>query len=495
MSFLRFTPRHRETGDLVINSPALFEEVMTMTTRGNPRRGDRIALMVLCVVQFIDVLAVTVVVVALPSIQRELDATVGQVQLVVSVYALLFGALMMLTGRLADLYGRRRLLRVGLAVFGAASVVCGTAPSLPLLVLGRALQGIAAAVVVPAALALLTATFTEPAARRRALAVWTAAGAIGGASGLFIGGVLTDTLGWRAVFLVNVPVIVVALVPGTSYLTESRGQSEGGLDVAGALTITGALLALIYASQLTQSGRGRSPILALTVAVALFVVFVIIERTSSGPLLDRNTLTPGVVIACAVAAANTASTSSSATLAALYAQNVRGLSAISIGLLILPFSLAVVPGSALSARLLRRIGTTATIAIGLGAIAAGILLCSRIGVAGGLWLVGVGMAVSGLGIGVSAVASTNLGVSSVSTDHQGSASGLVNTATQLGTALGVALLLTLAEQAGARTGADDGTAVAAYRTALLAAAAIAAVTAAGTIFARWWSGIRNSAHR
>jgi MFS family permease len=465
---------------------------MKETARANPR--DRIALVVLCVVQFVDVLAVTVVVVALPSIQQELDATVGQVQLVVSVYALLFGALMMLTGRLADLYGRRRLLRFGLVVFGAASVVCGTAPSLPLLVLGRALQGIAAAVVVPAALAVLTATFSETAARRRALAVWTAAGAVGGASGLFIGGVLTDTLGWRAVFFVNVPVIVVALVPGTSYLTESRGQSQGGLDVAGAVTVTVALLALIYASQLMQSGTGPSPLVAVTVAAVLFIVFVVIERTSSAPLLDRSTLTPGVLVACAVAAANTASTSSSATLVALYAQNVRALPAVSIGLLILPFSLAVVPGSALSARLLRRVGTTATIGIGLGAIAAGIVLCSRIGMTGGLWLVGVGMAVSGLGIGISAVASTNLGVSSVSADRQGSASGLVNTATQLGTALGVALLLTLAEQAGARAGADDVTAVAGYRVALVAAAAIAAVTAAGTIFARWWTGLRRGSH-
>jgi MFS family permease len=197
-----------------------------MQSGHSPRSGT--ALAVLCAAQFVDVMGVTVVVVALPAIRGGLDATPGQVQLVVSTYALLFGCLLLPFGRAADRFGRRRLFRGGLAVFGVASVVCGLAPSAEVLVAGRAVQGAAAAAVVPAALALVTATFPEGPGRRRALAVWTAAGAGGGALGLFAGGVVTDLAGWRWIFLLNVPLVLFSVGLAARVLPPDAVREPGG---------------------------------------------------------------------------------------------------------------------------------------------------------------------------------------------------------------------------------------------------------------------------
>jgi MFS family permease len=368
-----------------------FTKVQPTSTRAGT------ALAVLCAAQFVDVMGVTVVVVALPAIRGGLDATPGQVQLVVGTYALLFGCLLLPFGRAADRFGRRRLFRGGLAVFGVASVVCGLAPSAEVLVAARAVQGASAAAVVPAALALVTATFPEGPGRRRALAVWTAAGAGGGALGLFAGGVVTDLAGWRWIFLLNVPL------------------------VAFSLGLAGRVLAADA-----------------------------VPERADGPLLPREALSLGLVAGCAVAFVNTAATSSAGTLAALQAQDVAGISAAATGLLLLPFSLSVVAGSAVGAPLLGRLGPRAA-AVGLGVIAAGMAGCAiAVGLAGaaGVALLGVGCGVGGLGLGIAAVASTAVGVGAVAPQWQGVASGMINTATQLGTAIGTASLLGLASAVG-----------------------------------------------
>lgn len=370
-----------------------FTKVQPTSTRSGT------ALAVLCAAQFVDVMGVTVVVVALPAIRGGLDATPGQVQLVVSTYALLFGCLLLPFGRAADRFGRRRLFRGGLAVFGVASVVCGLAPSAEVLVAARAVQGAAAAAVVPAALALVTATFPEGPARRRALAVWTAAGAGGGALGLFAGGVVTDLAGWRWIFLLNVPLVVFSLGLAGRVLPVDAAHEQAG---------------------------GRQP------------------------LLPRDALSAGLVAACAVAFVNTAATSSAGTLAALQAQDVAGISAAATGLLLLPFSLSVVAGSAVGAPLLGRLGPRAA-AVGLGVIAAGMACCAiAVGLDGaaGVALLGVGCGVGGFGLGIAAVASTAVGVGAVAPQWQGVASGMINTATQLGTAIGTASLLGLASAVG-----------------------------------------------
>jgi MFS family permease len=406
---------------------------MATTRSGRPA----LALAVLCTAQFVDVMGVTVVVVALPTMRTDLDATASQVQLVVSVYAFLFGCLLLAGGRAADRWGRLRLFRGGLAGFGVASLVCAVAPSAEVLVAGRAVQGASAAAIVPAALALVTETFTGDAERRRALAVWTAAGAGGGALGLFAGGVTTDLVGWRWIFVANVPLVLFSL-----------------------------LLAGWCLPPDAPAARQR------------------------GPLVPRGVLTLPLVVACAVAFVNTATTSSAGTLVTLQAQDVEGLSASGTGLLLLPFSLSVVAGSALGARLLGALGPRAA-AVGLAARAAGIGCCAvAVGLAGAatVALLGVGVAVSGTGLGVAAVASTATGTSGVPPAHLGSASGMINTATQLGTAAGTAALLGLADAVARSSGGAGGAASAAAltagnRAAFVVAVLLALVTAAAVAVA------------
>jgi len=408
-------------------TPVTFTKVQPQTsTQHDDRTGTGTALAVLCAAQFVDVMGVTVVIVALPAIRGGIDATPGQVQLVVSTYALLFGCLLLPFGRAADRFGRRRLFRGGLAVFGVASVVCGVAPSAEVLVAGRAVQGASAAAVVPAALALVTATFPEGPGRRRALAVWTAAGAGGGALGLFAGGVVTDLAGWRWIFLLNVPLVLFSV---------------------------GLAGRVLPADAVPAPGGGRQP------------------------LLPRDALSLGLVAGCAVAFVNTAATSSAGTLAALQAQDVAGISAAATGLLLLPFSLSVVVGSAVGAPLLGRLGPRAA-AVGLGVIALGMACCAvAVGLDGaaGVALLGTGCGVGGLGLGVAAVASTAVGVGTVAAQWQGVASGMVNTATQLGTAIGTAALLGLADAVGGPPADGHRVAFVTIVSFTLAAAAAAAV--------------------
>jgi MFS family permease len=392
----------------------------------------RAALAVLCIAQFVDVMGVAVAVVALPTIRADLGASPAQLRLVVSGYALLFGCLLLPAGYAADRWGRLRLFRGGLAGFGAASLVCALAPTAPVLVAGRALQGAAAAAIVPAALALVTTIFTADAERRRALGVWTAAGAGGGAFGFVAGGVVTDLVGWRWIFAVNVPATLFSMLLARRVLPPD------------------------------EAPRARQ-------------VRQVREPRRSRVLVPRGLRTLPLVVSCAVAFVNTAVTSSTGNLVTLHVQDVEGIGPAGAGLLLLPFSLAVVAGSALGAPLLGILGPRAAGA-GLTTIGCGVALCAVATISSGtaaVALLAAGTIVAGTGLGCSAVASTATGTGAVPGEHLGTASGLMNTATQLGTAVGTAVLLGLSDAvAAARHAEGPG-----HRVALTAAAALAFVAA------------------
>jgi EmrB/QacA subfamily drug resistance transporter len=454
------------------------------------RSGRRwAALTLLCVAQFVDVLGVTIVIVALPAIGRDLGLAEQELQWVVSIYALCFGGFLLLAGRAADLYGRRRLFAVGLALFTAASLACGLAGSPAMLVGARAMQGLGAAVAVPAALSLLTATFSDGPERARALGVWTAAAAGGGVTGFFLGGVLTGTLGWHWVFLVNVPVGALGLALTPVLLAESRDQTPGGrLDVAGAVTGTAGLALLVYGfTRAEQAGFATAGTLGtLAVAAALLAGFWLVEHRVADPIVPPRLLRSRELVgANLVAFTLTAVTSSAGVLGTLYLQQALGYPPTAAGLALLPFSLAAIAGSFTGAWLTATLRARATMALGLVTVAAAMLLLSRIPTQGGLpWLV-TGVIIAGWGLTCASVASTAAGTAAVAGDAQGLASGLLNAAAQIGTAVGIAALVTVAAaRTSALTWADTPTPdqlVHGFRLAFLVAALVALLGTLATL--------------
>jgi EmrB/QacA subfamily drug resistance transporter len=415
-------------------------------TPAKSRRGSALAL--LSVAQFVDVLSVTIAIVALPSIQVDLGFPEQDLQWVVSIYALFFGGFLMLTGRAADLYGRRRMFIAGLALFASASLGCGFATTPSVLVVGRAAQGLGAALVVPAALSILTTTFPEGATRNRALGVWTAAAAGGGAAGFFLGGVITGTYGWRWVFLINVPVAALSVTLAPVLLSESRDLvASRRLDLAGAATVTAGLLFLIYGFTRAQDAGVASPVSSgtLVLGVILLASFGFIEGRAENPIVPLGVFnSPVLVGANLVAFVLTGVTSPGAVLGTLYLQRILGHSPTAAGIAFVPFSLLVIAGSFAGSRLIGRIGVKATMVSGLLVVGAAMVVISGISVEEGLAYVVWGVALSGLGLGCASVASTAAGTSAASSHKQGLVAGLLNTAAQVGHALGIAVLVTVA---------------------------------------------------
>ncbi len=413
---------------------------MTPAVQASAARG---AVPVLCAVQFVDVLGTTLVIAALPAMLADLGAPPSAAAPVVTVYAVLFGALLVLGARLGDRLGHVRVLRAGLALFGTASLVAATATSVGVLVAARGALGAAAALSVPPALRLRTAAAADEDRRRRALAAWSASGAAAGATGLVLGGVLTDTVGWRALFWLTVPLSVLLLAAVSRTAPRVPARVTGPLDLTGAAVLTGAVAAVVTGASLLERAAHRLPGVLLVVAgVALAAVLPAVERRAADPLLPRAAVRdPGLRAGALASAANTAATSSAVTLATLHLQEAAGLGPSAAGLALLPFSLCVVAGAALAARVLRRHAARATAAAGLAVIAVGDagLLATGLDARA----VPAAVAVSGLGIGLSSVAATSLGTG-VAPALQGTAAGVVNTAAQLGTALGVAGVLLVA---------------------------------------------------
>ena len=445
------------------------------------RKGAALAL--LCVAQFVDVLDVNAVIVAPHSIGEDLGFSRAGLQWVVSTYVLFFAGFLLLSGRVADLWGRRRTFVAGLAVFTAASLSCGLSVSPEMLVISRAVQGLGAATTAPAALSIITTIFAEGRERDRAVAAWTAVAAGGGAAGLLLGGFITDALGWEWIFFVNVPVGASGIALSHVLLPESRDPAASRrLDLLGAGTVTSGLVLLVLGLTRTEEAGFGSPITLTTLgfAAALFGAFVFVERRAADPLVPlRLFRLRGLVGAALVAFALTAATAPVGVLITLYLQNTLGYSASFAGLAGLPFSLCVIAGSMLGGRISERMGGRVTMSSGLAVVAASALLTTGITAQGGLAYVLAGAALSGLGLGCASVASTARGTSAVEEGKRGLASGFMNTSAQVGTALGLAVLLTLAA---ARTAAQSDGAesaaealVAGYRLAFLVAAGVASL--------------------
>jgi len=441
-----------------------------------------------CVAQFVIVLDVTIVAIALPAIQADLGFSTAALGWVITAYTLVFGGCLLAAGRLADRIGRRRTFALGLAWFAAASLACGLAPGAAFLLAARAAQGVGAGLVSPAALALVTSARLEGRARARALGWWTAAAAGGGASGWVLGGILSGLFDWRWVFLVNVPLCAGAALLAPRVLDEWRDPDAKRLDAAGAVLATTGLAALVLAFTLSErhGPLAAPPVAAFAVAILLLTAFARVEALADAPLLDRAVLKrPGVLGSNGVAAVLTATTGPPIFLCTLHAQQILGMAPTTAGLLFAPVNLAVIAGSFGGPRVIAAIGERAAMAGGLAAVAAGALALRAIapGAAALPSMLG-GFVTLGLGLGVASVASTARGTEAFEAGDQGLASALLATSAQLGTALGLAIVLPIAAARTDALGGGPQAHVAGYELGFILAAAAALAAAAGVIAVR-----------
>src|SRR5436190_14935667 len=402
-----------------------------------------------CVAQFMVILDATIVNVALPTIQVHLDFTPTSLQWIVNAYTLMFGGFLLLGGRAADLFGTQRLFIAGLAVFTGASLINGVATSSGMLVGGRALQGLGAALVSPAALAIVTRTFDEGAERTKALGVWSAIAAGGGAAGLLLGGVLTEYLTWRWVFFINLPIGIAAALLALRMISNEVGEDKPETsDVAGAVTVTGGLLVLVYAIVKAESyGWGSAKTLGLfAAAVGLLAAFVAIELRSRAPLIRLD-----IFRTRSLSTANGAMLLVASGLfamfffASLYTQQLRGYSPIQAGLAFLPFTAGIVIGAGLAQQLITRVGVRTVTLTGLSIATVGMLLFTQLSLtASYLGELFPAVIVTSIGMGLTFVPVTLLATTNVPGEDAGLASGLFNTSQQIGGALGLAILSTFA---------------------------------------------------
>jgi EmrB/QacA subfamily drug resistance transporter len=407
-------------------------------------RLRRLAFALLCIAQFMVVLDFSIVNVALPSMQHDLGFTTQTLQWVVSAYALTFGGFLLLGGRAADLFGRRRLFIGGLALFSLASLAGGFAPSSTWFIAARAVQGLGAALVAPTALALITTMFAEGPARNRVLGIVGAVSSSGFAAGAILGGLLTAGPGWRWVMFVNVPIGIVAIILAPFLLEESsRDLEHRHIDVIGALTVTIGLTALVYA--LVEGNDlgwlSLQTISMLMLALVLLVVFVIAESRSPAPLVRLGifrlrTLTGGNLVGLLLSAVF----GSLVFILTLYMQKVLGYSAISTGLAFLPMALIVIIVSNIASRLVARVGVKPFLVGGMAVLAAGMLFFARTSAFSG-FLEGLlpGMLITAIGFGSAAPTMVIAGTAGVSDSEQGLASGLINTMRQVGAGVGLAV--------------------------------------------------------
>jgi EmrB/QacA subfamily drug resistance transporter len=405
------------------------------------RRWSALALVVTA--QFMVILDVAIVNVALPSIKTDLHFSTTNLQWVISAYAILFGGALLLGGRLADLLGRRRLFVTGLALFSAASLLCGLAWSEGSLIAFRGLQGLGGALLAPAALALLMTTFAEGRERNLALGIYGAASGSGAAVGVLLGGVLTSYLSWSWIFFINVPVGLAAIALTPWLLRESRADlPHRHFDFAGAASITAGLMLLVYAlTRATSDGWGSSTTLALLAgAAALVLAFVGIELRSRSPLLPLRIFRLRTLSgANATMAIVGAVAFSEFFLLTLYLQDVLHYSAVQSGVAFAGFALSVVVVSNVAQAVVGRVGVRASLTAGLLASAASIALLSRLPVDGHyFWDLFPAFVLGGAGMGFSFVPVTIAGLTGVQRGDAGVASGLINTSRQIGGAIGIA---------------------------------------------------------
>jgi len=407
-----------------------------------------LALALLCLVQFMVVLDIAIVNVALPSIQTDLGFSQEDLQWVISAYALVFGGFLLLGGRAADMLGRRRLFLGGIVVFTVASLFAGLAWSEPSLIAARAFQGLGAAIITPAALSILSTTFAEGRERNIALGAWGAVGGFGAVAGVLLGGVLTDALSWEWIFFVNVPVGVVGFALAPLLLRESRDAHVKRFDLPGAVLVTSGLSSVVYA--ITQAGqKGWLATETLSVFVGSLVLlgaFVVWELRHPEPLMRF-----GIFQTRTVSGANVAgfimgtALFSMFLMLTLYMQQVLGYSAMKTGVAYLAVAGTAIVWSGVAGQLVTRVGVKPVLVIGMAMLTAGLLFFTQVSVGGsyvsdllpGFLLIGVGIGFSFVPISIAALAG-------VVPSEAGLASGLINTSQQIGGALGIAALSTIA---------------------------------------------------
>ena len=410
----------------------------------------RATLLLCCLAQFMVILDVSVVNVALPSIRNSLGFSEQDLQWVVNAYTVTFAGFLLLGGRAADLIGRRRVFVFGLALFAFASLAGGLADSRALLIAARAVQGLGGAIVAPASLSILTTTFEEGPARNRAVGIWGAMGGAGGAAGVLLGGVLTDALSWRWILFINVPIGLIAAVLAERYIVTGRAErSERNFDLAGATTATLGLSVLVLGIVRTDiTGWGSIPTLALmTAGLVLLAAFVAIEgRFAQAPLMPlriyaSRTLRASNVVVFMLGAATFAMWF----FLSLYLQQVRGYSPLHAGLAFLPMTLSIVAASTLASRGVTRVGAKPLLVGGMSLLALGLLLFTSLS-PGGSYLgeILVPSLLAAVGMGMAFVPVTIAAVSGAAPHEAGLASGLVNTSRLFGGALGLAILAAIA---------------------------------------------------
>ena len=416
---------------------------------GRRETNPWVVLVLVCMAQFMVVLDATVVNVALPSIQKDLGLSEANLQWIVNAYTLAFGGFLLLGGRAGDLLGRKRLFLFGLVVFTTASLLDGLATSSGMLIGSRALQGLGAAFISPAALAIITTTFAEGAERARALGVWAAIAIGGSAVGLIVGGALTQLISWPWIFFINVPVGIVVFVLSLRLLPESRDElAHRSFDVAGAVTVTGGLMALVYAI-VQGPEKGWSSVQTITtfvLAAILLVSFVVIEQRSKAPLVRLS-----IFRIRSLSTANATMFLVGSGLFAmfffntLYIQRVLGYGPLEAGLAFLPFTAGIMVSAGLASQFAPRVGVRPVAIIGMIVTIAGLLYLTRIQ-ANGTYAQDVlpALLLTALGLGAVFVPLTLIATTGLDNEDQGLASGLFNTSQQIGGALGLAILSSLA---------------------------------------------------
>ena len=408
-----------------------------------------VTVVVVCLAQFMVILDATITNVALPSIQTDLHFGAADLQWVVNVYMLVFGGFLLLGGRAGDLFGRRKLFLAGISLFTFASLLDGLATSPGFLVGARALQGLGAALVAPAALSIITTTVPEGPDRAKALGAFAAISAGGGAVGLLLGGLLTDALSWEWVFFVNVPVGLITLLLALRFVPESRADDRrGGFDLIGATLVTSGLVLLTYAIVKAQDfGWGSPRTLGLGAgALALLVAFGFVQNHREAPLVKLSVFrTRTLTTANAVTLLLLSGMNAFFFFGSLYFQQIKGYNALESGAAFLPMTVGIIAGSVISQRLIARFGVKAVLLGGM-----------TLGAAGLAWMTGLtpesdyatgflpGIFLLALGIGNAFVPLTLIATGGVAPDDQGLASGLFNTSQQIGGALGLAVLSTFA---------------------------------------------------
>ena len=394
------------------------------------------------------VLDISIVNVALPNMQRDLHMSQNALGWVLNAYTLTFAGFLLLGGRAADLWGRRRLFLIGVGLFSLTSLIGGLAQTGGELIIARGLQGLGGAVLSPATLTILTTTFVEPKARARALGMWSAVAGAGGATGVLAGGVLTDLLSWRWILFINVPIGILVLVVARFAVTESVAEGERPtLDWAGALTVTGGLVALVYGIVSTDAHAWGSTLVVsyLIAGAALIAAFLVIERRHRHPLVPLR-----LFRSRSLSGANGIMIVIGSVMFSLFfflsqfVQDVQGYSPLRTGFAFLPMPIAIIIGTQLSTRLVGRTGPRVLLVIGPLISSVGLLLLSRLHEHSAYaWHVGLPGAITTFGVGMSFVPITLAATNGVDRRDAGLASGLINTTRQIGGSLGLAVLLTV----------------------------------------------------